>query len=135
MKDAANVEVNGTSETKQVEEEKSVEPVLDPKETSTEAVEDPEVSEIIADQTMEDSESEAEEELDIDLTKEIEIDLQKLDNLSQELLDITEHYNVEKLEIAMARLMDVIWRDRNQWDKSATLDNLKNTIDSIKATL
>ena len=118
-----------------LKKEKSVEPVLDPKETSTEAVEDPEVSEIIADQTMEDSESEAEEELDIDLTKEIEIDLQKLDNLSQELLDITEHYNVEKLEIAMARLMDVIWRDRNQWDKSATLDNLKNTIDSIKATL
>ncbi|EER30284.1 conserved hypothetical protein [Candida tropicalis MYA-3404] len=135
MKDAANVEVNGTSGTKQVEEEKSVEPVSDPKEPTSEAVEEPEVSEIIADQTMEDSESEAEEELDIDLTKEIEIDLQKLDNLSQELLDITEHYNVEKLEIAMARLMDVIWRDRNQWDKSATLDNLKNTIDSIKATL
>ena len=59
------------------------------------------------------SESEAEEELNIDLTKEVEIDLQELDSITTELLDVTEDYNVERLEVCMARLMDVIWKDRN----------------------
>lgn len=118
MEEAPVTELNGTSETKEIEE--------------AEPEKEQEVLEIVPE---EDSESEAEEELDIDFTKEIEIDLQELEILNQQLLDITEHYNVEKLEIAMARLMDVIWRDRNQWNKSDTLDNLKKTINSIKATL
>ena len=54
------------------------------------------------------SESEAEEELNIDLTKEVEIDLQELDSITTELLDVTEDFNVERLEVCMARLMDVI---------------------------
>ena len=81
------------------------------------------------------SESEAEEELNIDLTKEVEIDLQELDSITTELLDVTEDYNVERLEVCMARLMDVIWKDRNNWNKIGTLENLKQTIKSLETTL
>lgn len=81
------------------------------------------------------SESEAEEELNIDLTKEVEIDLQELDSITTELLDVTEDFNVERLEVCMARLMDVIWKDRNNWNKIGTLENLKQTIKSLETTL
>lgn len=71
----------------------------------------------------------------IDSTREVEIDLQELDSITTELLDITEDYNVERLEVCMARLMDIIWKDRNNWNKFGTLENLKQTIKSLEITL
>ncbi|CAI5759706.1 unnamed protein product [Candida verbasci] len=79
-----------------------------------------------------DSESEAEEELDIDLTKEVIIDPQQLSSFNQNLNDITQDFNIEKLEFIMARLMDIIWQDRSQWDKTNTLRKLNNQIKSLE---
>ncbi|KAL6451348.1 YTA7 ATPase histone chaperone YTA7 [Candida maltosa Xu316] len=120
-------------ENKQVAEDVPIvedEPIVEDKPVTED---DPIVEDKIEEE--EESESEAEEEIDIDLTKEVEIDVQQLDTLTNELLEITEDYNVEKLEIVMARIMDVIWRDRNEWNKSSTLENLQKTLEAIKNTL
>ncbi|EGW31090.1 uncharacterized protein SPAPADRAFT_52267 [Spathaspora passalidarum NRRL Y-27907] len=77
-----------------------------------------------------DSESEA-EELDIDQSRQVTIDEDKLQSLNNKLVTVTDNYNIEKLENVMAKLMDIVWKDRNQWDKSETLQNLTTAIDSL----
>ncbi|CAK9441574.1 uncharacterized protein LODBEIA_P54420 [Lodderomyces beijingensis] len=93
------------------------------KETTTAVIEDAE------------SESEAEELLDVDFSRQVQLDQSKVTLLQARILEMTAEYNVERLEIVMARLMDVIWKDRNEWDKSQTLADLEATISSLQATL
>ncbi|EDK45846.1 conserved hypothetical protein [Lodderomyces elongisporus NRRL YB-4239] len=83
----------------------------------------------------EDSESEAESEVNYDTTKEVKLDTFEVDALKNKVLEFTESYNVEKLELVMARLMDVIWTDRNEWNKASTLKAIKQTILSLEQTL
>lgn len=67
------------------------------------------------------SESEPEEELELDHSKAIIVP-DKADTFFNKILpEITENYNIDKLEVAMARFMDIIWEDRSEWDKSSTV--------------
>ncbi|RLV93485.1 Tat-binding 7 [Spathaspora sp. JA1] len=77
-----------------------------------------------------DPESEA-EDINIDESKQLILDEDNLQNLNKQLVDITDTYNIEQLENVMAKLMDIVWKDRNQWDKSETLQNLKTAIESL----
>lgn len=81
------------------------------------------------------SESEAEEEFEIQKSRDLILG-DKLDSFfDHELIELTENYNVEKLEIVMAKLMDIIWMDRNNWDKTNTIEKLVTAADSIRKSL
>lgn len=81
------------------------------------------------------SESEAEEEFEIQKSRDLILG-DKLDSFfDHELIELTENYNVEKLEIVMAKLMDIIWMDRNNWDKTNTIEKLVTATDSIRKSL
>ncbi|KAG7666198.1 YTA7 [[Candida] subhashii] len=106
---------------------------------AAEVVENEEQQQIVEDPIEEeeqqhpsDSESEAEIEIEIDDDKQLIIDEERLNELYNKLIEISEGFNIEKLEITMARLMDIIWKDRNQWNKIPTLDKLYETLESIK---
>lgn len=81
------------------------------------------------------SESEAEEEIALDLTRELVFDISPDKFFNEILLDLTEGYSVEKLEIVMAKFMDIVWSDRGIWDKSGTVKKLYEVADSLKSTL
>ncbi|KAK6462515.1 hypothetical protein DFJ63DRAFT_319338 [Scheffersomyces coipomensis] len=78
-----------------------------------------------------DSESEI-EDVDIDTEKPLDLNQTEFDSFYQDLLQITNNYNVERLEIVMAKLMDIIWADRGVWDKSDTINKLRSVITSVK---
>lgn len=82
-----------------------------------------------------DSESEAEVELEVDHTKQLIVDTEKLNDLYNKVVEISEGFNIERLEITMARCMDIIWKDRNQWDKTSTLVKLHETLEAIRSSL
>lgn len=71
------------------------------------------------------SESEAEGELDIDPRRELIIPPETNELFEVEMVKITESFTVEKLEYFVALLMEIIWADRAEWDKTATLAKLK----------
>ncbi|KAI5964329.1 YTA7 [Candida pseudojiufengensis] len=79
----------------------------------------------------EESESEAEELVDIDTTKEIKINKSHLTDLEHKLVKATKNYSVDKLEMIMSRLMDIVWKDRNEWDKSSTVQNIEKLLSSL----
>lgn len=70
------------------------------------------------------SESEAEEELLLDEQRQVTIGAKFGEFFLAVLPDITEGFNVEKLELLNARLMDIIWNNRKNWDKTATVEEL-----------
>ncbi|CAH6723693.1 tat-binding homolog 7 [[Candida] jaroonii] len=94
-------------------------------------------TEITAKQTeiVEESESEPEEEVSIDYSKPLIIPETYKHFFDQRVIEITEHCNIEKLEIIMARLMDIIWSDRNKWDKTETVEKLYEVSKEIETDL
>ncbi|KAK7680984.1 hypothetical protein QCA50_016037 [Cerrena zonata] len=81
------------------------------------------------------SESEAEEDLNHDLTRELILGDRVHEFFENVIPDITESYNIEKLEIAMAKFMDTIWTDRSKWDKTETVNKLFNVAAELKTAL
>ncbi|KAI5956589.1 YTA7 [Candida jiufengensis] len=77
------------------------------------------------------SDSEEEESLDIDKTKQIIINKPHLTDLEHKLIKATKDFTIDRLEMIMARLMDIVWKDRNDWDKTSTLQNLDKLISSL----
>lgn len=84
---------------------------------------------------VDDSDSEV-EELEDHKDRELVIPVEKMEQLFQhELIEATENYSIEKLEITMAKLMDIVWADRNVWDKTETVNKLAQTTASLKDTI
>lgn len=73
----------------------------------------------------EDSESEAEDELQHDTTRELILPPHTKELFETEMVKATESFTVEKLEYFVALLMEVIWADRAQWDKTTTVAKLQ----------
>ena len=80
-------------------------------------------------------ESEVEPNDGVDMDRELNVDEAKVDELFQHtILDCTNGCNIEKLEIIMAKLMDIVWRDRDEWDKSRTIEKLTTELTMFKAS-
>ncbi|KAI5968127.1 YTA7 [Candida theae] len=80
----------------------------------------------------EESESEAEDLIEIDHSKELILNKDLFDKLKKQVVKLTDQYTVDKLEMVMARLMDVVWTDRNEWDKTSTLENIEKVVTSLQ---
>ena len=91
-------------------------------------MENGELSQVSVNQTKAQSESEdesePEEELLVDLSKSVIIPDEADTFFNQILPELTQNYNIENLEVAMARFMDIIWADRSTWDKTNTVSKL-----------
>lgn len=83
-------------------------------------------------ESEEESESEMEDEFLINQNKQLTIPDNYNDFFEQRIIEITSNCNIEKLEIIMSRLMDVIWNDRNNWDKTSTVEQLFKAADDIE---
>lgn len=82
----------------------------------------------------EESESEAEESIEIDHSKELVLDKDLFDKLKKQVVKLTDQFTIDKLEMVMARLMDIVWTDRNEWDKTPTLQNIEKVLTSLQPT-
>ncbi|CUM62770.1 uncharacterized protein PRCAT00000327001 [Priceomyces carsonii] len=83
-----------------------------------------------------DTESEAEDEEPLKAVESKELILSdKTDEFFENtLLEITENYNIEKLEIVMAKLIEIIWDDRDKWDKTSTMDKMIYTANMFRSS-
>lgn len=75
-----------------------------------------------------DSESEAENEPLHDTSRELVIPPHTKDLFETDMVQATELFTVEKLEYFVALLMEIIWADRAQWDKTATVAKLQEVL-------
>lgn len=76
----------------------------------------------------EDSESEAEGDVEVDTHRQLVIPPGTRELFEEEMVRITESFTVEKLEYFVAMLMEIIWADRAQWDKTPTVKKLQEVI-------
>lgn len=83
-----------------------------------------------ADADAEESESEAEDH-EIDATRELVVPAGTAALFEEQMVRATDGYTVEKLEYFVAALMEVIWKDRNEWDKTATVDKLRQVTEHL----
>lgn len=72
------------------------------------------------------SESEAEEPM-MQLDQRLVIP-QGAETLFEDIVEATHGYTVEALEHICAKLMEIVWEDRNKWDKSETVDRLMEVV-------
>ncbi|QRG40559.1 hypothetical protein FDK38_005038 [Candidozyma auris] len=77
------------------------------------------------------SESEAEEETLTDATQELVIPPEAYDFFEDRIVKLTEGFTVEKLEFTMAKIMDIIWADRSQWNKAQTTEKLYKVAETL----
>lgn len=82
--------------------------------------------------------NEAEEEEEESEIEELElpdrqliIDEQRTQRLFTDLIAATNNYTVDQLEATMAKLMDVVWSDRGNWDKLGTIENLESIVKTL----
>lgn len=81
------------------------------------------------------SESEAEEELAHDTSRAVVIKHDIEEFFSKTVTELTANFSIEKLEITMAKFMDVVWSDRSKWDRTETFEKLLDTSKELKATM
>lgn len=94
-----------------------------------------EVTEPIVEESESDGESEVEESDQIIMDRDLTVDDDKFDQFFNEtLLESTSNCNLEKIETAMARLMDIVWQDRKNWDKSNTIEALIQEVERLKVS-
>lgn len=79
----------------------------------------------------EDSESEAEEGFEVDRERPLSIPQEAEKFFREDIVQATEGFTVEKLEFVMAKLMEIIWEDRDKWDKSTTVSRLEQVLRAI----
>lgn len=70
------------------------------------------------------SESEVDEDYNIDLLKQVDLGTKYQEFFGDLLLRVSENCNIDLLEAMNAKFMEIIWEDRNQWNKAATVDKL-----------
>lgn len=132
----------------------NVEDNMDERDDTT-AAEEPVKETIPAEQTVEELTSHAkpleatpvEEEAESESESESEAESEPIDTsrqvvlsnyeafFSSRIVEITSNCNIEKLEIVMAKLMDIVWADRNKWDKTETVQQLYKAADEIESTM
>lgn len=74
------------------------------------------------------SESEAEEGFEVESEREVEVPQETEQFFQEEVVQMTAGFTVERLELVMARMMEVIWEDRDKWSKSDTMEKLHQVI-------
>lgn len=125
----------GNGETKTTEVAVTQDSTVDEEKDSgtMEVDESPKLQKIVAvlENKDEHSESEAEEEVAVDTSREVLVPEEAKDFFESHMVNVAEGFTVEKLEFVMAKLMDIIWADRSQWDKSATFNKLKEVAATI----
>ncbi|KAG5420270.1 YTA7 [Candida metapsilosis] len=119
-------------EDEKIKPEEKIEPMEDVE--TTQAVQPDTTEKNEKEEVEEDSESEAEDAIEIDHTKELILDKNSLDKLKKQVIKYTDQYTIDKLEMVMARLMDIVWTDRNEWSKSLTLENIEKVVSSLETT-
>lgn len=62
-------------------------------------------------------------------TKELKLDRKKLETLKARLLDETEGYNIENLEMIHSLLSEVVWDCKGLWDRNKFLKKLEKKMD------
>ncbi|OBA19361.1 AAA-domain-containing protein [Metschnikowia bicuspidata var. bicuspidata NRRL YB-4993] len=78
-----------------------------------------------------DSESEAEDGYHVETDRHLILP-DDLDTLFEDaMVKATNGFTIEKLEYFVARLMEIIWEDRSQWNKIPTVAKLKSETDKI----
>ncbi|CAK7900983.1 ATPase histone chaperone Yta7p [[Candida] anglica] len=102
-------------------------------ESSTEVVPLKEVP-IAAAEVESESESEIETEPERE-DKELVVDGRINEFFTTLLPELTDNYGVEKLEIVMAKFMDIVWNDRANWDKRETISKLIDAAKEFMLTL
>ncbi|KAF7998876.1 hypothetical protein HF325_006408 [Metschnikowia pulcherrima] len=82
---------------------------------------------------MEESQSDSESEVSSYVDKNRELVLtHDIDILfGEKMVSATHGYTIEKLEHFVARLMEIIWEDRSQWDKMSTIAKLKTVTEGL----
>ncbi|WPK23616.1 hypothetical protein PUMCH_000857 [Australozyma saopauloensis] len=134
---------NGVSEPKNSEVTTEVEPVAAPQPepeamaVDTNPVADPSLSteasatqiiEIAPKVDEEDSESEAEEPLAVDTARQLVVPEDAYTLFEKSIVDATDGFTVEALEHVSAKLMEVIWEDRSKWDKTQTVERIRQVV-------
>lgn len=79
------------------------------------------------------SESEAEMTKEIDTSRKLILPDGYETLFENRIIEITSNCNIEKLEIVLARLMDIIWKYRNDWDKREIIAQLYRATDEIES--
>lgn len=124
----AITEVEMTEESKPAEEEEAkVEVTL---ETSEEVkpVDEEEKVEPESEESEEEDE-ELDQELVEQLRKAIEVDLTLLASIQAQIVENAEFkYNIENLEELNAQLMEILWQDRQKWDRNETLRSIQSKV-------
>lgn len=131
------VEANGDIETKESEtkEPETREPETKEPETKEPETKPKETEEVLETEPESEPESEIDEGVQIEMDRGLIIDESKLQQFFEEsLIESTENCNIEKLEIVMARLMDIVWTDRNVWDKTGTINQLTQEVETLKTS-
>lgn len=72
------------------------------------------------------SESEAEDEVNIDTSRQLIVPPDAKTFFEEHMVQSTRGFTVEQLEVTMAKLMEIVWADRSEWDKTATVEKLKH---------
>lgn len=80
----------------------------------------------------EQDESESEAEIVVP-EKELVIPADAHTLLKDEIADATEEFTVDELEQVLAKLMEIIWNDRNKWDKTDTVARLRQVVKCVRA--
>ncbi|KAI5969766.1 YTA7 [Candida margitis] len=119
------------AESNEQQKEEIEQPREEVKEQKEENEAEPQVE---AEVEKEDSESEAEDSFAIDHSREIVLNKDLFDKLKKQVVKITDQFTIDRLEMVMARLMDIVWNDRNEWDKTSTLDNIEKVLTSFQPT-
>lgn len=81
-----------------------------------------EMEAVVADD--ESSESEVEDAYTVDLLREVELGTKYQEFFGGLLLRVSENCNVDLLEAMNAKFMEIIWEDRNKWNKCETIEKL-----------
>lgn len=123
-------ELNGTAPRPNGVGVADIENLVAPGAAETQEVQQVEVEQ--ADKAESESESEAEEGFEIDFTRSIEVPSYTDSLFETRMVEATENFSVEKLELFVAKLMEIIWADRAKWDKTLTVEKLARAVDDFQ---
>lgn len=92
---------------------------------------------IVAEDTLEndaasESESEAEEESTSGPEKLFVVPPSTRELFETEMVEATHDFTIENLEQFVSSLMEIIWEDRSKWDKTETVERLRQAVDGMR---
>merc|ERR1711983_503719 len=101
-----------------------------PIETSMEKSKDD--SKLDQDDTFENEESDSDEEVTLNESKEMKIDFKKLKAIEDDLVKRTEDFHIENLERIFTKLMECVSHYRNVYDRSQLPQDLTDKMKTLK---